>query len=116
MKDCLDLNDLSSELRDTVGVESGVYLKEVLDRIELPTDDQIPSNDQIPGANGTEAATVTRWRIPGTRIALQKITQGPDEGAYLFTSDTVRQAAKLYGVSKQLPYRTNGPKSFSGLS
>ena len=33
--DCLDLSELPNELRDSIGVESAVYLKEVLDRIEL---------------------------------------------------------------------------------
>ena len=38
IRDCLDLSGLPAELRDSVGIESAVYLKEVIDRIELPTD------------------------------------------------------------------------------
>ena len=34
--DCLDLSELPKELRTTAGMESALFLKEVLDRIELP--------------------------------------------------------------------------------
>ena len=109
MKDCLDLSSLPIELRDTVGVESGVYLKEVLDRIELPED------DQIPGETATGADVVSRWRIPGTRITIAQFHDGPQEGTFLFTAETVRQAAKLYGAAKQLPYRSEGPRISPGF-
>ena len=31
--DCLDLSELPKELRDTAGIESALFLKEVLDRV-----------------------------------------------------------------------------------
>lgn len=102
MKDCLDLSALPIELRDTVGIESGVYLKEVLDRIELPEDDQIPAETTL------DDDVVSRWRIPGTRITLAHFQDGAQTGTFLFTSETVRQAAKLYSTAKQLPYRSEG--------
>ena len=34
--DCLDLSELPKELRYTAGIESALFLKEVLDRVELP--------------------------------------------------------------------------------
>jgi len=34
--DCLDLSELPKELRTAAGMESALFLKEVLDRIELP--------------------------------------------------------------------------------
>lgn len=99
IKDCLDLSGLPSELGDTVGVETGVYLKEVLDRIELPLEDQIPNttNPYNPPPN--------RWEIPGTRIAINRIATGRDAGKYLFSADTVGRATKIYSMSKRLPYR-----------
>ena len=57
--DCLDLSGLPSELRDSSGVESGVFLKEVLDRIELPQD------EEIPGATTADSEPVSRWRESG---------------------------------------------------
>ena len=109
IRDCLDLNALPGELRDTVGLESSVYLKEVLDRIELPEDDEIPD------ATAGEAEPVSRWRIPGTRLTIARVQSGPHEGAYLFSPETVRQAAKFYSAAKQLPYRNEGPRVSAGF-
>lgn len=109
IKDCLDLSDLPLELRDTVGVESGVYLKEVLDRIELP------AQDAIPDSSDEQTSALTHWRIPGTRITLARVTEGTDAGAFVFTADTVRRAAKLYSVAAQLPYRSDGPPTSPGF-
>ena len=72
--DCLDLSALPSELRDTVGVESGVYLKEVLDRIELP------GYEEIPDATAVEAEPVSRWQIPGTRLAIARVQKRTSRG------------------------------------
>ncbi len=41
--DCLDLSGLPAELRGSAGVQSGLFLKEVLDRIDLPDDAEIPA-------------------------------------------------------------------------
>ncbi len=106
--DCLDLSALPSELRDSIGVESAVYLKEVLDRIELPPDDEIHDAAAIEAA--TKSEEFSRWQIPHTRLVIIRVQEGPHRGAYLFSPETVRQAAKFYTAAKQLPYRTEGPK------
>jgi MscS family membrane protein len=109
IKDCLDLSELPIELRDTVGVESGVYLKEVLDRIELPEDDQIPEK------SAADASVVSKWRIPRTRITIAHFEDDPGEGTFLFNAETVREAAKLFSAAKQLPYRDGGRKVSPGF-
>jgi MscS family membrane protein len=103
------LSALPGELRDTVGVESGVYLKEVLDRIALPEDGEIPD------ATTVEAEPVSRWRIPGTRLTIARVQNGPQEGAYLFSPETVQQATKFYNAARQLPYRGQGPRVSPGF-
>jgi MscS family membrane protein len=109
IRDCLDLGALPDELRDMVGLESSVYLKEVLDRIELP------GYDEIPGVTADEEEPISRWRIPGSRLTIARVQSGPQEGAYLLSSETVRQAAKLYSAAKQLPYRSEGPRVSAGF-
>jgi len=106
--DCLDLSALPIELRDSIGVETAVYLKEVLDRIELPPDKEIPDAAAIETASKSEE--FSRWQIPHTRLVIVRVQKGPHQGAYLFSSDTVRQAAKFYTAAKHLPYRREGPK------
>ena len=105
IRDCLDLSALPGELQDTVGVESSVYLKEVLDRTELP------GYDEIPDPTAGQAESTSRWRIPGTRLTIARVGSGPQEGAYLFSPETVRQAAKFYSAAKQLPYRSEGQRT-----
>ncbi len=102
--DCLDLSGLPPELSETVGVESAVYLKEVLDRVALPPDAEIP----VPGETADSPA-LTRWQIPHTRIEIVLVTEGSRQGQYLFSVDTVRRAARFYSAAKQLPYRSDGP-------
>lgn len=111
--DCLDLSKLPSELRDTIGLESAIYLKEVLDRIELPTDKQIPGVEAV--QSDTNSEEITRWRIPLTRMIIAKVQEGPSQGAYLFTPETVRRANGFYSAAKQLPYRTEGRKVSEGF-
>ncbi len=109
MRDCLDLSGLSPELRDSLGLESAVYLKEVLDRIALPSD------EEIPGADPAEDSLNSRWRIPGTRLIIARVLEGPQTGSYLFSVETVRNASKFYSAAKQLPYRTSGPPVSEGF-
>ncbi len=109
--DCLDLSELPKELRDTAGIESALFLKEVLDRIDLPPGEAIPAVD--PAADA--ALVPPQWQIPRTRIAIARVQQGPQQDAYLFTPDTVRRAAEFYGMVKQLPYRSEGRNTSPGL-
>ncbi len=103
--DCLDLSELPNDLRTTAGIESALFLKEVLDRIELPAEDEIPGSDDLELQDGQP---LLRWQIPNTRIAIARMELGPDRDAYLFTPGTVRRAAQDYRMVKALPYRTVG--------
>jgi len=102
--DCLDLSDLPSELRTSSGINSAMFLKEVLDRTDLPVDADIPQLD-----NSTETGTpFLRWRIPRTRLVIARPNQGFQQHNYLFTPETVRRAAEFYRLVKHLPYRSDG--------
>lgn len=109
IRDCLDLSAMTGDVRDSMGIESAVSLKEVLDRISLPADEEIP---EPASADGT---LVLRWRIPGTRITIQRVEDGSQNATFQFSADTVRQASTMYGVVRDLPYRTEGPQTSPGL-
>ena len=108
--DCLDLSELPKELRDTAGIESALFLKEVLVRIVLPADEDIPGADSQPNGEA-----VLRWQVSGTRIAIARMEVGPYRNAYLFTPGTVRRAAQYYRMVKSLPDRTDGRAVSTGL-
>ncbi|TWU34306.1 mechanosensitive ion channel family protein [Novipirellula artificiosorum] len=109
--DCLDLGALPTELRGTAGIQSALFLKEVLDRIDLPDDVDIPTA----GPELDQAGTPFRWQIPGTRLAIASPEQRSRPNTFLFTPETVRRAAEFYRVAKRLPYRDTGRSVSPGL-
>ncbi len=111
--DCLDLSELPKELRLTAGIESALFLKEVLDRVELPAVEDIPPNSDFESSD--ENQPLVQWLIPLTRISIGRVTEGPRQNAFLFTPDTVRRAAQFYRIVNELPYRTDGPVVSAGL-
>jgi hypothetical protein len=44
--DCLDLSQLPAEISGSAGLESALFLKEVLDRIDLPATTEIPAEER----------------------------------------------------------------------
>ena len=75
---CLDLSDVAPALRRGVSAESAVCLKEILDRIELPSWEEIPDIDQLSTEN--DSRPLRNWRIPGTEIRIARVMEGPREG------------------------------------
>ncbi len=107
---CLDLSEQPAYLRDHVGREAAVCLKEVLDRIELPPPHWIP--DAAAVRRATPEGDPLRWTVPHTAIAIAKVQQGPRRGEFLFTPDTVERAAEFYERVKDLPYRPGASEGF----
>jgi MscS family membrane protein len=98
---CLDISALPASLADSEGRQALVCLKEVLDRIPLP-----PA-ESIPDAAAAKADGLKRWRLPGTEIALTRIGEGPREGDYVFSAETVSRAEQFYELVRLLPYRAD---------
>ena len=98
---CFDLNDIAPSLRANVAREAGVYLKEIFDRIELPTTDEIPDAAAIAKMPGG----LPRWTIPHTEITLVRINDGLRAGQYVFSSDTDNRAREFYLRVEHLPYK-----------
>jgi len=111
--DCLDLSDLPEYAREHAGGEAAVYLKEVLDRIELPPDEEIPDAEAIEAAGGPNE--LPSWRIPHTRITIARVEEGPRRGEYLFSPQTVDRVSEGFEYAKRLPYRTEGRRVSQGF-
>jgi len=111
--DCLDLSELPKELRMTAGIESALFLKEVLDRIELPADEEIPK--PVDPESADESPPLLHWQIPRTRILIAQVKEGSRQNAFLFTPETVREASQFYRIVKGLPYRIDGRPVSQGL-
>ena len=98
---CLDMSAIAPTLVDSEGRQALVCLKVVLDRIELPR------AADIPDAAAAKADGLKRWRLPGTEIMLTRISDGPREGDFIFSAETVTNAERFYDLVRLLPYRSD---------
>ncbi len=95
----LDLSDIPPVLQQTVAAERAIQLKEILDRIELP------SFDSVPDGNAAASLPGKRWRLPETEIDIALIENGPRSGEYLVSAGTVDRLPEFYERVKKLPYK-----------
>ena len=107
----LDLSEVPPRLREDLGIESAILLKEVLDRITQPP------TEAVPGAAEIEALELGRqepfrWRIPGTELDIARVTEGPRTGEFLFSPQTVARIAADYEKVRALPYRSGASEGF----
>lgn len=107
---CLDLREVAPSLAESQGRQAAVCLKEVFDRIDLPPEGEIPDADAV------EQENLKRWRVPHTEITLVRVADGPREGEWLFSADTVRRAEEFFRHVRDLPYRSGaGSPGFHDL-
>jgi MscS family membrane protein len=111
--DCLDAGELPPFARQQAAGEAAAVLKEILDRVELPPWEKIPDAEAIQAAGGFEK--LSRWRIPDTRITIERVEEGPQKHEYLFSTGTVDRALVYYQDVAPRPYRTDGPKTSPGF-
>jgi len=100
----LDLSKVAPAARREVGAETFYLLWEVIARLELPDPKEIPD-----ASADKEGDKPTRWRIPGTRISIARVEEGPRAGEFLFSPDTVERARRFYERASDLPYRRPMP-------
>jgi len=89
-----------------VRIIRAMMLREILDQVELPPD------EEIPGVEAVAENDITSWTIPNTRITLNQIEEGPRAGAFVFSARTVEQAGKYYRQVADLRYK---PGAIEGL-
>lgn len=83
----------------SVQIDRMLLLKELLDRIELPSDDEIPGDTEVTKRG------ITRWTIPNTRITITQIKNGLRAGEFVFAAATVERLDAFYRLAKDLPYK-----------
>ncbi len=122
----LDLTAYPHLVGQDRGIEAALLLKEVLDRIPLPPVDQIPNAAAVRAADGDTAigqlvdaldgedgparggagtGPIEHWTVPGTQINIVRLTEGPRQGEFLFSADTVEQIESYYELVRHLPYK-----------
>jgi MscS family membrane protein len=111
--DCIDASALPAFARRDRAADAAAALKEILDRVELPPWDEIPGASEIQAAGGHEE--LSRWRIPKTRITIERAQEGSRKHEYQFSPGTVQRAVEYYRDIRDRPYRTDGPRISPGL-
>ncbi len=106
--DCIDQSELPAYARIDLAGEVAVCIKEIIDREELPPWEEIPDEEHIEAAGGLEKFPL--WRIPGTRITIARVEDGPQRHEYLFSPGTADRAVEYFNNIKSKPYRTTGPE------
>ena len=101
----LDLRQVPEAFAQDIGVESALKLKEILDRMAPPPSELIPDSEMVAAARPRLRNRPFRWRYPNTTIEIAEVTEGPREGQFLFSAETVDQIDDLYHRARSLPYR-----------
>ena len=97
----LDVSELPSATVEETSRRLMIEMKEVLDRID------IPSMESIPDARMMAKSEFKYWVIPNTEIRIQRVEKGTRTGEYLFTPDTLNRLPEFYAKVKNLPYKAN---------
>ncbi len=105
----LDTSKIFPVVRDIVGAERAIQLKEILDRIELPPAASIPDRDAM------ARSSAKRWRLPDTEIDFVLVEEGHRAGDYLVSADTLSRIPEFYERVKSLPYRPGPAQQLSDI-
>jgi MscS family membrane protein len=104
--DTLDLSGLPPGFRGVLAVEQVIRLSEILARLDIPDFETIPDNEMM------KARGEKRWTIPGTRIEISLIEEGPRQGEYLFSAWTVVNLAVFHRRMAEMSYKPSAPQRF----
>ncbi len=103
---CLDLSSLPSATRQQTSLELVLQLKEILDRVPLPPFSDIPGT-AAGSYDFNQSDIEANWTIPFTQITITKLSEGPQQGQYLFSTQTVDRIPEFYEEVKNLPSRSS---------
>jgi len=105
---CLNLSDIPEAIRKNFGKRQALKLKEIFDRIKLPSLKEIPDVEDLEyeKEDGT-VAKLQRWKIPNTDITIARVEEGPRKNEYLFTPETIKRLDDFYSKVSDLHYKSD---------
>ena len=111
---CLDLSKLPPTRAFSRGREAAALIKEIMDRLTLPPYSSIPDFEEMKALEAS--GFPQRWRVPHTELIIALVEEGPRQGEYLFTAETVARAKEFYERIKHLPYQPGASAGIYGIS
>ena len=97
----LDLSQLPPAVRGKKSRAAARDLYEILNRIQLPSLDEIPEPNQLELLGDTHFVS---WVIPNTEIVMVRSQSGPQSGQFLFSPETILNSDDFYERVRGLPY------------
>lgn len=97
VQETLDFSATSNGTAPSEQVRRVLLLREVLDRIDLPPLATIPGDDL--------SESIDFWEIPGTRLRIERLQEGPRSGDFVFGANTVEDLHLTYARVRMLPYQ-----------
>ncbi|NNE45257.1 MAG: mechanosensitive ion channel family protein [Rhodothermales bacterium] len=98
----LDLSSVPEGVREGIGEQTSAFLLDIFGRIDLPSPADVPDLESM-----AEESAPTSWRIPGTPIRIARIAEGPREGEFLFSGETIRAAPRMFEAIQRVPLRSS---------
>lgn len=105
----LDTSELPPVQRGRLAAEATILLNEVFDKVVLPPYEEVPDAAAM---RELPAGEPRRWQVPDTEITIVRIEEGPRQGEYLFSSDTVGRVHDFYARAQNMSYQ---PGAMEGL-
>lgn len=103
----MDLSKIPPANRRTVGINSVLLLREILDRIPLPEADDVPDTNAV-----EDGMAKNGWTIPGTQIQMVRSETLSGDPRYLFSPDTVAQLPNYYNIVEDIAPRSGADMDF----
>ena len=97
----IDLSQLPLASRREVGSQTGLFLLDILGRVE-PIDAAA-----LPGPDDLDDQSTAGFRLPGTPLRIVEVAEGDRAGEYLFSADTVHGAPRFLAGLATLPLRSS---------
>ena len=94
----IDLDAVPPASRGMVGRVTAAYLLDIVGRVVTPDPDSVPDVDEV----SDEAGPIS-WRIPKTPIRIVQIDEGPRQGEFLFSGQTIHAAPRFFRGIEHLP-------------
>ncbi|MCC3306115.1 mechanosensitive ion channel family protein [Sneathiella sp. HT1-7] len=101
-----DLSAVPASAREHVSIETVLQLLEIFDRIDLPELVDIPGYEVgiFPAAADLKTLP-SSWSVPGTNIVIARVQPGAEQGAFLFSKETVERIPEDYETIKTFPLK-----------
>lgn len=99
----IDISQVAPAAQHEVASNARRLLVEVIARVELPEFGDIPDAHES-SESEQRGGPLDYWRLPGTEITITRVEEGPRNGEYLFSPDTVERVRSFYQAAQYMPY------------